>query len=45
MSKGMKQKLAIVIAFMSDPEILILDEPSSGLDHLMQQTGQFNFGT
>jgi ABC-2 type transport system ATP-binding protein len=26
MSKGMKQKTAIVAAFMSDPEILILDE-------------------
>lgn len=37
MSKGMKQKLAIVIAFLSDPEIFILDEPSSGLDPLMQQ--------
>jgi ABC-2 type transport system ATP-binding protein len=37
MSKGMKQKLAIIIAFMNDPDIFILDEPSSGLDPLMQQ--------
>lgn len=36
MSKGMKQKLGIVVAFMHDPEILILDEPTSGLDPLMQ---------
>ncbi|WP_291292758.1 ABC transporter ATP-binding protein [Enterococcus sp.] len=36
MSKGMKQKVGIVIAFMHDPEILILDEPTSGLDPLMQ---------
>jgi len=36
MSKGMKQKTAIVAAFMHNPSILILDEPTSGLDPLMQ---------
>lgn len=35
-SKGMKQKLGIIIAFMHNPDILILDEPTSGLDPLMQ---------
>ncbi len=37
MSKGNKQKVAIVAAFMHDPRILILDEPTSGLDPLMQK--------
>lgn len=36
MSKGMKQKTAIAAAFMSDPEILLLDEATTGLDPLMQ---------
>lgn len=36
MSKGMKQKTAIVAAFMGDPDILILDEPTTGLDPLMR---------
>lgn len=36
MSKGMRQKVGIVVAFMHDPEVLILDEPTSGLDPLMQ---------
>ena len=36
MSKGTKQKLGIVAAFMHDPDILILDEPTTGLDPLMQ---------
>lgn len=36
MSKGMKQKTAIIAGFMSNAEILILDEPSTGLDPLMR---------
>nr|NNM91224.1 ABC transporter ATP-binding protein [Bacilli bacterium] len=37
MSKGMKQKLGLIAACMHRPQVLILDEPSSGLDPLMQQ--------
>lgn len=36
MSKGMKQKLALVTGFMHDPPVYILDEPTSGLDPFMQ---------
>jgi ABC-2 type transport system ATP-binding protein len=38
MSKGMKQKTAIVSAFIRDKDILIFDEPSTGLDPLMRDT-------
>jgi ABC-2 type transport system ATP-binding protein len=36
-SAGMKRKIGIVQAFQSDPELLILDEPTEGLDPLMQE--------
>ena len=36
MSKGMKQKTALVAAFMHSPEIILLDEPTTGLDPLMR---------
>ena len=37
MSKGMKQKTAIVAAFMHSPDIYLLDEPTTGLDPLMRE--------
>jgi ABC-2 type transport system ATP-binding protein len=36
-SSGMKRKLGIVQAFQADPPLLILDEPTEGLDPLMQE--------
>jgi ABC-2 type transport system ATP-binding protein len=37
LSRGNKQKVAIVQAFMHRPSLLVLDEPTSGLDPLMQR--------
>ncbi len=36
-SRGNRQKVGLVSAFMHSPDLVILDEPSSGLDPLMQQ--------
>jgi len=37
LSKGNRQKVAVVQAFMHQPELLILDEPTAGLDPIIQQ--------
>ncbi|MFD7508700.1 ABC transporter ATP-binding protein [Streptomyces sp. NPDC059853] len=37
LSTGNRRKLGLVGAFMAKPELLILDEPTNGLDPLMQQ--------
>ncbi len=37
LSKGNKQKIGIIQAFMHQPDVLILDEPTDGLDPLMQE--------
>jgi ABC-2 type transport system ATP-binding protein len=40
LSTGNRQKVALVSAFMHRPELLILDEPTVGLDPLVQQEFQ-----
>jgi ABC-2 type transport system ATP-binding protein len=37
LSRGNRQKIGLVQAAFHDPELLVLDEPSSGLDPLMQE--------
>jgi ABC-2 type transport system ATP-binding protein len=37
-STGMKRKLGLIQAFQAEPQLLILDEPTEGLDPLMQES-------
>jgi ABC-2 type transport system ATP-binding protein len=36
LSSGNKQKLAIVLCFVGDPQLIIMDEPTRGLDPILQ---------
>ena len=38
LSKGNRQKVGVLYAFQHRPDVLILDEPTAGLDPLMRQT-------
>lgn len=37
LSSGNKQKLGVILAIMHKPELLVLDEPTRGLDPILQQ--------
>ena len=37
LSRGNRQKVGLIQAFMNRPELIIMDEPSSGLDPLLQR--------
>ena len=38
LSKGNRQKVGVIYAFQHQPDVLILDEPTIGLDPLVSQT-------
>lgn len=38
LSRGNKQKISLIAALQHDPDLIIMDEPTSGIDPLMQKT-------
>lgn len=40
LSKGNRQKVGLMQAFMNDPDLVVLDEPTTGLDPLLQREFQ-----
>jgi ABC-2 type transport system ATP-binding protein len=38
LSRGNRQKVGLIQAFMHEPDLLVLDEPTNGLDPLVQET-------
>ncbi|MBT8198456.1 MAG: ABC transporter ATP-binding protein, partial [Acidimicrobiia bacterium] len=40
LSSGNRQKVGLIQAFMNKPDVLVMDEPSSGLDPLVQREFQ-----
>lgn len=40
LSSGNRQKVGLILAFMNEPQLIIMDEPSTGLDPLVQREFQ-----